>query len=189
MRRLVCASQSRREHFSAFGESMTETPQQKTQRTDWELRRMTPEERRQVEISLSRLSPKQVAFVHDTLQRGRAKCRLPVHELNLLERCLETWWAHGLPTKMAVLASITSLSGSTSWLTIWTDDEPHKCPTGDGPQRGTVIGRVWVRPRSDGRAMPSTGSSIRRRTNSRSRRRSSTTRWAPIGHLRSFNYR
>ena len=70
---------------------------------------------------LTQLSPEQIRFVCDALRCGRDKRRLPAPELDLLERCVETWWANGLAAKLAVLARIAGLSDSTFWLTLWTD--------------------------------------------------------------------
>ena len=93
------------------------------QAMDEVLRTLTHEEERRLERSLARLSSEQIVFVRDTLQRARRERCLPVQELNLLEYCFEKWWAHSLATKMAILDRIAGLSGSPTWLTIWTDHE------------------------------------------------------------------
>jgi len=82
---------------------------------------MPHEEQRRLKQRLTRLSPKQIRFVCDALQCGRDNRRVPAPELDLLENCVETWWAHGSAAKLAVLARIAGLSDSASWLTFWTD--------------------------------------------------------------------
>ena len=104
--------------------------QQEIQQLDQALKGMTCEEQRRLEELLGRLSTEQIAFVRDALQCGRSEGRLPVPVLNLLESYFETWWTHSLAEKMAILACITSLSGSADWLTIWTDHGVHECPAG-----------------------------------------------------------
>lgn len=95
------------------------------------LRTLTQEEERRLERSFARLTPEQIVFVRDALRRARRERCLPMHELNLMEYCFEKWWAHSLATKMAILDRIALLSGSPTWLTIWTDDEAEECPAGE----------------------------------------------------------
>ena len=119
---------------------------------------LTQEEERRLERSVARLAPEQIVFVRDALRRARRERCLPVHELNLLEYCFEKWWAHSLATKMAILDRIALLSGSPTWLTIWTDDKAEECPAREVLERlrsVSGLGPQVARPATAAQGAPS----------------------------------
>jgi len=88
---------------------------------------------RSLERSLRVLTPAQLAFVRQTLERAREEGKLPPRQLSLLEHFFERWHAHELATKMAIIGRITSLFDSGEWS---DDAEPQADPAALFPQVG-----------------------------------------------------
>lgn len=86
-----------------------------TKNIEQELLVMPREELRRVERALRRLYPEQINFVRETLERARLEDSISSREFRFLEYFFEKWWTHSLPTKLAIIARVTSLSDTGIW--------------------------------------------------------------------------
>lgn len=101
-----------------------QTLEEVVERTDKQLWGLAPNQVRALEQATERLTPEQRRYGRSVIERSRLHCTAPRCHLNQLDYALESWWAHSLATRLAIVHCLTRLDDRGNWPTTSRDEKP-----------------------------------------------------------------
>ncbi len=91
---------------------------------DKRLWNLSPKQVRALEQALERLTPEQRRYGRSVIERSRLERRAPRCHLNQLDYALESWWAHSLATRLAIVHCLWQLEEDGQSWPASSRDEP-----------------------------------------------------------------